>query len=764
MIIAQMKRFFSIILFVACAQAAELPLAEFKDFDDLGQVNSASIPPASATNLQNMNPVDFAKEMEIFLAGIKAEIIANNQRLREQHFKALPCDVATLVEEAQKAVDTLSGKLNVKNTIQALVSAITKEELANELKQALERLEIALQDGSFIGAFFTSISNDQAEKQKNVQEGHWDLTEAKALAQLLSQVKGDNAESLTTVLEQLAAVDYRAAARTCYAVNADAVDTTEAILGRVSKILMQLSAKGACENLAQRDALVYWTKQVNKNLHTVVNIKKMARKANVDLSWFLYAMSQLYDLMDPYFMVHGQWNLRTVHRNAGFSGVLLQDLCFRSGIALTAMAQHHLQAAGSDLTQLIMQDGQYAQFIDPLGEGMGILAMDGMLGTLKKSGMQFLTGIRAFGQPAMYASQLPPLAKFGIRFTCAFAWYNLDSIETWVMKREFNNEALRKELYRAILRMGIFELQGFVTGKISQAIYKYVGAERTYAIENATMGIVSPALLAEFMDVCISWSLMQRHPVVENYVAQFNDIDIHAYNNRWYLFRMQDAYDKQYNGNGPGLAAYMKTNERAFLEYKALYYVFGVVGRHWARKGASAYIEQLSAGVTKVGMKLASYCCDEDQLFLLKHSREFFIDFLQGVVQDVMHTAGSPQRTAAIDFAKAHGMIPADIQDAQLINDYLMQFFIDYFYAMGLFDYQQVTDCLAEYVKHAQNLEPYVPYLVDKVWHAILIYASGAAGRFVGYKIAELFFRGPAPVPNYTAPVAENHGAVIATA
>ena len=447
-------------------------------------------------------------------------------------------------------------------------------------------------------------------------------------------------------------------------------------------------------------------------------------------------------------MVYGQWNFRSIKQTAGFNSVLLQDVCFRSGIALTAMAQHHVDAAGSDLTQLIMNDAGLAQFVDPLSEGVGIIAVGGLADKLKKYGMQLFTGAQAFHAPAMYAARMAPLAKFGIRFSCAFAWYNLDNIKSWLKDRSFENHALHESLYRAILRMGVFELEGYVTGKISRAIYKHVGADRVYAVENATMGIVSPALLAELVDVCTTWFLMQRHPVVEKYVAKFSDRDIHIYNNRWYWFHMIDAYSELYpNGGGPEYSEYMRANERLFLEYSALYYVFGAVGRHWARKGAQAHIDALSAGVCKAGMKLASYVCSENEMYLIKHSREIFIDFLQGMIQDVMHTAGSPQRAAAIDFMRSNGMIPTDLQDDQLINDHIMQFFIDYFYSMGLFDYKQATECVEEYKKNKENLVDYVPYLVDKVGHGILIYATGHLGRWVGYKVAErFFFRKPAAV------------------
>jgi len=69
---------------------------------------------------------------------------------------------------------------------------------------------------------------------------------------------------------------------------------------------------------------------------------------------------------------------------------------------------------------------------------------------------------------------------------------------------------------------------------MESAIYNHVSRERMYDIENATMGVVSPRILSEFMDVCITWCLMQRHPVINDYIARFNDFDIHGYNNRWY--------------------------------------------------------------------------------------------------------------------------------------------------------------------------------------------------------------------------------------
>ncbi len=717
-------------------------LALFKDFDDQPIRTEGDI---QALSLIGSNPIELQNDFQALIERLKADAIRQQQEIREQHLKVLPADARALVEEALQGVSVVANNLRLQNTIGMLAYTIANQpKQTDECKQALHKLEDALRDGSFQELFFSNISNNAQDKAVAATAvwGHADL---KGLLKLLEKAESEQTITLRDILTKMHAKNYAAAARACYNINAPAIKELEKVLHKTSNVLVHLTETIAKGDIVQHKALEYWTKQVTKHLHTMINVQKAAAKATIDISWVLYTMSHVYDVFEPYFMLNGFSFAHLTHGRSP-SSVWVQDVCLRSGLAFAAMAQHHFDSAGRDITQLIIGDSSLAHFVDPLNEGVGIAALGGVLTKLQKHGMTLFAGAQLFNKPTMYAMQMSQLARFGMRFVCAFAWYNLGNFKdvfTFEEDGTPRNKALTADVYRAIIRFGIFSLQGYVSGMMESAIYNHVSRERMYDIENATMGVVSPRILSEFMDVCITWCLMQRHPVINDYIARFNDFDIHGYNNRWYFFDMMTAYAKMYPNGGVTHEAFFKQNQNLFLEYSALYYVFGSIGRHWARKGAAANIEALASGLSKVGMKVASWLFSEDEVMLLGYSKEIVVNMLQAMIQDVMHTAGSQQRRAAIDFMRSVGMISPDLHDDQKINDAMMIAFLDYFFMMGIFDYKQTMSCLEDYKKHKDDLVEFVPLLVDKVGHGILISLSGFVGRQAGYKMAEWFFRKP---------------------
>ncbi len=682
-------------------------------------------------------------DMEAIIQALLADVMRHQQEIGQQHLRSLPEDTRALVNQVLDDKNTLTSTLRLQNTVGNLTEVIRAQTVQSEkLKQALASLNIALYDGTFFSLFFTNISNNPDDKKHPVVAAVWGKPEAEALLGLLQQAPGSEAAVLCDVIQKLTVTNYSGAARACYEINVPAIDALELQLKKVSAVLMQQAAMVAPGDVVLRNAFVHWTKQINKHLHTIINVKKAAAKATIDLSWLLYAVSHLYDIVAPYYELNAQ-------PSAGFSTALVQDVFIRSGIALASLAQKNFDAAGRDITHCIMSDSSLVQFVDPLSEGIGLAGLLAISTNVQKYGTYLFAAGQAASNPAMYASKMSPLVRFGIRFSCAFAWYNLGNFKNLVTSYGADNQALSNPVYCAILRMGIFQLEGYVSGVIQKTIYEHVGADRVYAIENATMGIVSPHLLTELMDVCVTNFLMDRHPGIENYIAKFSDSDVYRYNSPWYLNHMANAYtENNPRGDNAGFSQFLRSNKKLYVEYSALYYLCGSMGRYWARKGAEANIDALASGLGKVSLKALSLVYAEEDLMMLSHSKEIIVSMLQAMVQDIMHTPGSQQRRSFIESMRWLGMLPAHVQDDKIINDVVVAAFIDICLFKGIFDYKQATVCHEEYKKQQDNLVEYVPFLVDKIGDGILITLSGVAGRYVGHRVAELFFRKPVSPPS----------------
>lgn len=657
---------------------------------------------------------------------IMAPFIARQTAMREKYFKALPISLSTLIEQTLREFGECSNNVRLPSTLDVLITSIKNQKNNTAgLSDALALLERAAHDGSFPNFFFGDMYQPAPDAPV------WGRQELAVLLPLLQKTAGSEAAILATMLEKLRVGDYAAAARAAYGTHDAALATLEKTLKMTSSQLTAQLTVQKQKQLTSRDALIFWTKQINKHLQTVRKMRKAGTMAGLDLRWLLLGLSHFYDVLQPYFQLYGQFSLHNV-----LHPPLWQDMFMRTGIAYTAMAQNDIETAKNDITLLIMGDGSLVQQVDPLNEGVGLFALGGILGKLQKMGNTVMTVGQAFINPTMFGTALSPVERFALRFGCAFAWYNLVPL---LKTKSFENHAVTAALYRSVLRYGLLELEAHVSGSMEKLIYDNVSAERLYQIENATMGIIAPQLVSEFVDMCVTGCLMQRHEWVEKHIVQFNDADIHQYKHAWYLRYMFKSAEHKDDAAFEQFLAY---NQQRFYEYSALYYVFGSVGRYWARKGAAAHAEVLGSCACKVGSTLASYVLPKKYADQVLMSKEQITGLLHFVLQDVM-TPGGALRYQAITFLQSKGFLPADLCEGEQVNEMIVKLFTDHFLFYGIFDYHQAVACAALYETHKDDMDIFIPRFIGSVGSAFVISFSGFLGRHAGYKVAECFFSKP---------------------
>lgn len=654
---------------------------------------------------------------------IFAPIVARQKILREKHFNALPASLRTLVEESLHAFTECSNALRLPPTLEMLIRGIKKQpNNPPALDEALALLERATHDGSFTHFFFGNIYAPLPGAPA------WGKQEVEELLPLLQQTAGTQAAILAAMVEKLQASDYAAAARAVYVVHETTLASLEKKLKMTSARLAAVLTSSTQKQLLTRDALIFWTKQINKHLQTVRKMKKAGTMANLDVRQLLLGLSYFYDILQPYFHLYGQFSLENMLHQP-----LWQDLFMRTSIAYTAMVEQDIEMAKNDITLLIMGDGSLVRQVDPLNEGIGIFALGGILGKLQKTMSTVITVGHVFVAPTMFGHALSPVERFALRFGCAFAWYNLGPL---LKTKKVENHAVNALLYRSILRYGLLELEAHVSGSVEKLICDKVSAERLYQIENATMGIIAPQLVSEFVDMCVTGCLMQRHERVEKYIVKFSDADIHQYKHAWYLRYMFKYADPK---NEAAFEQFLAYNQQRFYEYSALYYVFGSVGRYWARKGAAAYGETIGGYARSVGSSTASYV-------LPKKYADRILEQITGLLGFVLHdvmTPGSALRYQAIAFLKSKGCLPVELPEDAKINEMIIKLFSDYFLFFGIFDYHQAAACTALYEQYKEDMDIFIPRFLCSVGNAFIVSVSGFVGRHVGYKVAECFFREP---------------------
>ncbi len=695
----------------------------------------------------------------------EARRMKEKANLENRHLAALTPALRELVEGQLQIVPTVLANIRLTETLKALVVKVQGEAQDNApLQDLLTKFANSIADGSVERLFFSDITKKETRTVAPVLTfGPADLG---SLYKALECQDGQATRVLLEIIQALIKTDYKEAAQLCYEQHADAIESLQASLADVRmQLKTELLKEENCEVGALRDALVYWSLQLSKHLNTLISLQKLASRAGTDINWLLYAFSEMYRVVEPYFMLYGQFNLRGLidpeRMAAGrsfFNATKIADLAARGAIGLCAMLQNPCETAGRDLTQLISGDASRVNFIDPLNEGSASMMLAAIVQYGMDNGSAFAS---AFSKPTLFARQLSASSIFLVRFSCALAYHNLKFYwwEGNALPNPIENKAVDGELNRAVLRLGIFALQGHVTGELQGLIFQEKWRGALFKLEEFTMGIVGPDLVTEFVDVLIRAALMQHSQLVENNLVKFSEFDIHGYQDYWYVERIYKSYMAQALAAGQrtsweGLDQYRSHNQSLFYQYRILYHVFGSVGRFLARKLTAANIDTVSAYAGKAVRSLAGFLVDDKEQVDLGMPlmseilrKETIVMMLQPFVQMVMHSPGHPMRNTAIEKLRQLGLLPLGEQDEQVINNQIISGIVQHCLNFGIFDYRNAYECMIEYRKNSHNVGAFIPYLVDKITDGILIAMGGYAGKLVGWRIAERFFTDPELVP-----------------
>lgn len=732
------------------------------------------------------NPVDQQRALRDLIQQMQQVQMQALMEARKRRLQELTPQQQASFARVEELYAQLDAKLRLPATLLELIAQINPIPEKHALVAALASFKAAIEDGSYRRLFFGDVRHEQSPSVP----GMYDLKELLELVSVLKDEQGEAAQKLLDIVKSLVKADYQAVSTSCYQLQEEAIEALKKSLAEESKRFMAWAAQKH-PTRAQEEAVTYYAKLVSQYLHSVVSVQKIASKASgAGWAWLVQTFAQIYDIMQPYFITEGHFSLTGVV-NVGingqnphivqqfFSKAMYLDVACRTSVALVAMMQSGHVAAGRDLSQVIIGDAPLARFIDPSNEGTHEIALFALVQKLGAYRTHLAAAGNAFQNPAQYALQMGAISKFMVRLACAIAWQNATAL--WqgthtVDQLLHENIARKTKLYKAVMRLGIFTLQGYVTGTVQKFVYEHVGPDTMYAIEDLSLGIVSPALMFEFLDICVNAFLQNRPQWVTDHVVDFNQVDVHGYTDYWYLKRMVEAYLKTpgagrvpFYGSQNG---FMEHNKWKFVEYRLLYYVFGAMGRHFGRKFAEKYNEHISYLVGEAGGRVLDVCewaaskgvREEDYQkggekegvglvvgvgnLALRHPTEALTFLLSGIAMEIMHGQGSLMRNQAISFLRQINVLRPEIQDEQMINDALAGYFIQALFMYGIFDYKQAVECHQQYVTYRHNVPALVPYLVDKIRTGIITSLGGFAGRHLGYKVAECFFTDPTlPAP-----------------
>lgn len=669
---------------------------------------------------------------------------------RKKLHALLPAEAKTILELAYERYSKFAQALRLEALVHDLAQTIKTDWAAEQpavadaaAVVALDTFDTSVLDGTFTSMMVSSIKQSgiadllsmlgmgapaldpavQAAYQKSIAALIVKLTSFKVVT--------EEEEALATILRHLLAKDTQAMALACFNQIKPELLACRQQLSQLRDHLLHVTLPATTDKEVRR-ALEFWIKATNGYIGTLDQVKSMASTSKLPFATFLMGAATLYDLfLRPYFQfesrVAGLNSLfYPVERNGVPQGMLSLtaatwlDLAARSSIAVFALAANKAEMAGRDLTNVVLGDSALIAQIDPMGDGGDTLAMQAIMKNLGQGLERTTSAIGTVLKNAMLpASCAHTFGGAGqrclIRFVLAVCWHEATKQKNW---------ALNDLMYQAIMRECLALANGYVSGSIEQFLVTKIGGKNVAKVEYYTMGLISPRLIPEFTNVLMSVLLAQRFG---DSLVKFDDRMIYA-TSPWYYYMMKKFYTDREEKHNPTIIgpktrelaaldartpeelrqaerAYFQENQLAFVQYSALYYVFGCLGEYWAKRLAKANTKNVTSMLMKGWNAFASWSGESEAEAVSRgQMKETIMTLLQSTVGEIMHDPTSSKRIALVRFMKTNGLIAASLQDDQTINDALMECVLNSLYYMHIFDYRQIVECQEMYWACRKNL------------------------------------------------------------
>ncbi len=719
---------------------------------------------------------DFNKLIQDLLTNMHEEELKKEAEKRVRLLNILPTHVKASVETASNMFSDLGSAIKMESCFAVLCKDIRQLTLTlvaddnvwkKDVVAVLEKLNQALADGSFIESIapynggMTDLSGGMMSMIKrmarNVNTGATSWTEQdtvtlhEKLTLLVEYLKEHSDQSLdqlrpaVTTLARLLNCAQRKQIKElcieCIALIQPVFEKTAQQLKETLHVLADEHIKLPNDATSElKEALIYWLTTFKAHHHTIRSFMLMTSHAQLDFSFVLHYMSQVYDVVSAFFIANrfdasaptvtgsGNWFKNTVQRCGNalqhFGSAVSQrsnlvDAMLR--MSMVGMLYLHRQGemATNELHKQLVGFGSFKDFVNPLDQwGYKII-------------------LAAFSVPLLinptnYGERMNPINRAFWRIAGSFFWCQVQDNLGLAAQGNDKNKPIR-----LALAVTIKEAQQFLGAYFCGKIRQHADLVLLEKIETYTMGLVKPELVDLALEIAIPLLFMNERISGNVHLQKEDFMPFSPMLTQ--LFIIHDDNVKVSN----------------YIEQLILHYACSNVGAFIGKSVAGFYNDSLIGGfvslIKGIGNTIEKYLLqdeikDELQGIPLQENTDGgavsiqSLDLLKKLIASFF-TEQSQERILVVGFLKTYGLLDEKVTDNREINYRIILMVFTYCINFHLLTHAQAADLLCKYKENYENnMEPFIDIIFRIAKKNAAASVGGAVGGFLGHIVANRIY------------------------